>query len=83
MSVEHESDKSYPYFEEYNFSGWLIKFKAMLRELDCDEVIETPILPKDVDENGNPIDMNVRERQEFNRAPGRIKNLTRLPMRGS
>jgi hypothetical protein len=82
MSVEHESDKNYPYFEEHNFSGWLIQFKAMLRELDCDEVIETPI-PKDVDENGNPIDMNVRERQEFTRALRTYKNLTRLPMRGS
>jgi hypothetical protein len=55
---------------------------AMLRELDCDEVIETPI-PKDVDENGNPIDMNVRERQEFNRALRTYKELERLPMRGS
>jgi O-phosphoseryl-tRNA(Cys) synthetase len=33
------------------FSGWLIQLKAMLRELDCDENIETPI-PKDVDEMG-------------------------------
>jgi hypothetical protein len=39
----------------------------MLREHDCDEIIETPI-PKDVNANGNPIPMNVRERQDFNRA---------------
>jgi hypothetical protein len=39
MSGEHEIDKSFPYFEEHNVSGWLIQFKAMLRELDCDEVI--------------------------------------------
>jgi hypothetical protein len=64
MSVETEHDKSFPYFEEHNFSGWLIQFKAMLRELDCDEVIETPI-PKDVDAAGNPIPMNARERQDF------------------
>jgi hypothetical protein len=59
MSVEIEHDKSFPYyFEEHNFSGWLIiQFKAMLRELDCDEVIETQI-PKDVDAAGNPIPMN-------------------------
>jgi hypothetical protein len=38
----------------------------MLRELDCDEVIETPI-PKDVDAAENPIPMNARERQDFNR----------------
>jgi hypothetical protein len=66
MSGEHEIDKSFPYFEEHNFSGWLIQFKAMLREHDCDEIIETPI-PKDVDANGNPIPMNARERQDFNR----------------
>ena len=66
MSGEHEIDKSFPYFEEHNFTGWLIQFKAMLREYDCDEIIETPI-PKDVDANGNPIPMNARERQDFNR----------------
>jgi hypothetical protein len=66
MSGEHEIDKSFPYFEEHNFSGWLIQFKAMLREHDCDEIIETPI-PKDVDANGNPIPMNARERKDFNR----------------
>jgi hypothetical protein len=48
--------------EEHNFSGWLIQLnKAMLRELDCDEVIETPI-PKDIDAAGAPIPMNARER---------------------
>jgi hypothetical protein len=39
MSGEHEIDKSFPYFEEHNFS---VQFKAMLREHDCDEIIETP-----------------------------------------
>jgi hypothetical protein len=79
MSGEHEIDKSFPYFEEHNFSGWLIPFKAMLRELDCDEVIETPI-PKDpdVDANGQPIDMNVRERQDFNRALRAYKELDKI-----
>ena len=66
MSVDIEHDKSFPYFEEHNFSGWLIQFKAMLREHDCDEIIDTPI-PKDVDANGNPIPMNARERQDFTR----------------
>jgi hypothetical protein len=77
MSGEHEIDKSFPYFEEHNFSGWLIQFKAMLRELDCDDVIETPIL-KDVDANGQPIDMNVRERQNFNRALRAYKALDKI-----
>jgi hypothetical protein len=79
MSGEHEIDKSFPpYFEEHNFSSWLIQFKAMLRELDCDEVIvETPI-PKDVDANGQLIDMNVRERQDFNRALRAYKELDKI-----
>jgi hypothetical protein len=59
-------DKSFPYFEETNFSGWLKPFKAVLREFDCDEMIETPT-SKDVDANGNPIVMNARERAEFDR----------------
>lgn len=66
MNVEFEHDKSFPYFEESNFTGWLIQFKAILREFDCDEIIETPI-PKDVDANGAPIPMNARERAEFER----------------
>jgi hypothetical protein len=77
MSGEHEIDKSFPYFEEHNFSGWLIQFKAMLRELDCDDIIETPI-PKDVDANGVPISMNARERQDFNRALRDYKQLDKI-----
>jgi hypothetical protein len=77
MSGEHEIDKSFPYFEEHKFSGWLIQFKAMLQELDCDEVIETPI-SKDVDANGQPIDMNVRERQVFDRALRAYKELDKI-----
>jgi hypothetical protein len=43
MSGEHEIDKkNFPYFKEHNFSGWPIQFKAMLPQLDCDDIIETP-----------------------------------------
>ena len=66
MNVDNESDKGFPYFEESNFQGWLVQFKAVLREFDCDEFIETPI-PKDVDDNGVPIPMNARERADFDR----------------
>lgn len=76
MSGEQD-DKSFPYFEEHNFSGWLIQFKAMLREFDCDEIIETPI-PKDVDANGVPIPMNARERQDFNRELRAYKDLDKI-----
>ncbi len=61
-----KDDKDFPFFEERNFTGWLTQFKAVLREFECDELIEEPI-PKDVDANGNPIVMNARERQEFER----------------
>jgi hypothetical protein len=72
MSGEHEIDKSFPYFEEHNFSGLL-----MLRELDCDEVIETPI-PKDVDANGHKC-----QGAAGTELSGRLKNLTRLLTQGS
>jgi hypothetical protein len=49
----------------------------MLRELDCDEVIETPI-SKDVDAAGNPIPMNARERQDFTRALRAYKELDKV-----
>jgi hypothetical protein len=42
MSGEHEIDKSFPYFEEHIFSGWLIQFKAIVRAHDCDEVRPHP-----------------------------------------
>jgi hypothetical protein len=77
MNVEVEHDKSFPYFEEHHFSGGLIQFKAMLRELDCDEVIETSI-PKDVDAAGALIPMNARERQEFNRELRAYKEMDKV-----
>jgi hypothetical protein len=46
-------------------------------EKDCDENIETPI-PKDMDANGNPLPMNVRERQDFNRALRDYKELDKI-----
>jgi hypothetical protein len=66
MNSEIDFDKGFPYFEENIFSGWLIQFKAMLREFDCDEIIETPI-PKDVTANGISIVMNARERADYER----------------
>ena len=66
MANPEEHDKGFPYFEENNFSGWLVQFKAHLRQFDADEVLEFPI-PKDVDANGVPIAMNHRERADFTR----------------
>lgn len=61
-----DHDSAFPFFEELNFSGWLIQFKAHLRRYDADEVLDTPI-PSDLDANGVPIVMNARERQQFDR----------------
>jgi hypothetical protein len=70
-------DKSFPYFEGTIFSGWLKQFMAVLREFDCDEMIETPI-PKDVDANGNPIVMNAREIAEFDRKLKQYKDKDKI-----
>jgi hypothetical protein len=77
MSSEQDIDKSFQYFEELNFSGWLIQLKAMLRELNSDDIIATPI-PKNVDANGQPIPMNARERHDFNRELRAYKELDKM-----
>ena len=61
-----DNDSAFPFFEELNFAGWLIQFKAHLRRFDADDVLDTPI-PKDHDANGVPIVMNARDRQQFDR----------------
>jgi hypothetical protein len=61
-----DRDSAFPFFEELNFAGWLIQFKAHLRRYDADDVLDTPI-PKDHDANGVPIVMNARDRQQFDR----------------
>jgi hypothetical protein len=65
MNGDSETDWSFLYLEEHNFLSWYIQFKAMLREFDCDEIVETQI-PKDVNANEVPMPMNARERQQFN-----------------
>jgi hypothetical protein len=72
-----EFDKSFPYFEENNFTGWLVQFKAHLRQYDADEVLDTPI-PKDVDANGAPIPMTARERADFVRDLNSYKEKDRI-----
>ena len=65
MSIS-DHDSAFPFFEELNFTGWLIQFKAHLRRYDADDVLDTPI-PTDRDANGVPIVMNARDRQQFDR----------------
>jgi hypothetical protein len=68
---ENEIEKNFPYFE-HNFS-------AMLRELDCDKNIETPIIPKNVDAHGALISINARkQQQDFNRELRAYKELDKI-----
>jgi hypothetical protein len=55
MNSELKIDKRFPYLEDHNFSGWLIQFKAMLPELDCDEIIEAPSVGVLVSSNLNSV----------------------------
>jgi hypothetical protein len=55
MNSEIKIDKRFPYFEEHNFSGWLIQLKALLPQLDCDEIIETPSVGVLVSSNLNSV----------------------------
>ena len=61
-----DRDTAFPFFEELNFAGWLIQFKAHLRRYGAEHVLDTPI-PSDKDANGVLIAMNARERADFER----------------
>lgn len=61
-----DRDTAFPFFEELNFAGWLIQFKAHLRRYGAEHVLDTPI-PSDKDANGVLIVMNARERADFER----------------
>lgn len=66
MSITKETDSGFPWFEDQNFSGWLIQFQAHLRKTNSHTVLDHP-RPDDVDPNGNPIQMNQAQRQRFQR----------------
>lgn len=63
-SNEQESFAGFPWFEENNFSGWLIQFKAHLRKVGAHLILDQP-RPKDVDANGVPIPMNAQQRRVY------------------
>ena len=67
-SVDHDS--GFPWFEQNNFNGWLVQFKAHLRKTKSHFVLETP-RPRDKDAQGNPIQLTAAERrviQEYDEA---------------
>ena len=57
-----ENDPGFPWFEENNFNGWLIQFKAHLRKVGAHVVLDQP-RPADVDAAGVPIPMNAQQRR--------------------
>ena len=65
MSVSKESDAGFPWFEEQNFTGWLVQFRAHLRKAGAHVVLDRP-RPSDLDAQGNPIPMNAQQRRTFN-----------------
>ena len=63
MSASEESDAGFPWFEEQNFTGWLVQFGAHLRKA---EMRTKRPRPSDLDAQGNPIPMNAQKRRTFN-----------------
>ena len=65
MSASKESDAGFPWFEEQNFTGWLVQFRAHLCKAGAHVVLDRP-RPSDLDAQGNPIPMNAQQRRTFN-----------------
>ena len=65
MSASKESDAGFPWFEEQNFTGWLVQFRVHLRKEGAHVVLDRP-RPSDQDAQGNPIPMNAQQRRTFN-----------------
>ena len=65
MSSSKDNDVGFPWFEEQNFTGWLVQFRAHLRQSGAHVVLDRP-RPSDLDAQGNPIPMNAQQRRTFN-----------------
>ena len=52
-SSDNDSSAGFPWFEERNYPGWLIQFKAHLRKTGSHFVLDNP-RPDDLDANGVP-----------------------------
>ena len=65
MSFSRGGDAGFPWFEEQNFTGWLVQFRAHLRKAGTHVVLDRP-RPSDLDAQGNPIPINAPQRRTFN-----------------
>ena len=65
MSSSKDSDVGFPWFEEQNFTGWLVQIYAHLRMSGAHVVLNRP-RPSDLGAQGNPISMNAQQRRTFN-----------------
>ena len=65
MSFTKESNVSFSWFENPNFTGWLVQLKAHLRKHGASVVFEQP-LPSDIDAQGYPFHMKVPQTHVFN-----------------
>ena len=61
MSSSKESDVSITRFEDRNFTGWLVQFKAHQRKHGAHVILERS-LPANLD----PIPLNTQQRRVFN-----------------
>ena len=65
MSSAKDSDVGFPWFEEQNFTGWLVQFRAHLRKSGAHVVLDRP-RPSDLDAQGISIPKNAQQRRTFN-----------------
>ena len=77
MSSSKKSDAGFPWFEEQNFTGWLVQFRAHLRKSGAHVVLDWP-RPSHLDAQGNPIPMNAQQRWTFNDGLSMIGSITLL-----
>ena len=52
MNTLIDKDSELPWFEDTNFTGWLVQFKAHLRKTGLHILLDTP-RPSDVNEDGD------------------------------
>jgi hypothetical protein len=60
-STESTSNVGFPWFEERNYSGWFIQFKAHLRRTDSLAPLENPRPVAPIDAQGVPVVMNAAQ----------------------
>lgn len=77
MSLSKETDPGFPWFEEKNFSGWLIQMKSHLRKSNAHTVLDNP-RETDRDANGQLIPLTVQQRTALTRRQERYDLLDNI-----